>query len=184
MDNMTGLKRTHYCGDLRSENIGSEVIVSGWVAKQRDLGSLIFIDLRDRTGIVQLAFDDSTDKEIFDKAFTVRSEFVLMAKGTVRERSSKNMDIPTGEVEISAIGKLNNGSSSVEHNAIITGVMPDDYVAKEVIVTNTIPLNKNFLPEKITQLSVAPLLGEAISRIHDDESVSSLFGFEKEMQVG
>ena len=100
MDNMTGLKRTHYCGDLRSENIGSEVIVSGWVAKQRDLGSLIFIDLRDRTGIVQLAFDENTEKEIFDKAFSARNEYVLMAKGIVKERSSKNPDLPTGDIEI------------------------------------------------------------------------------------
>ena len=100
MDNMSGLKRTHYCGDLRSENIGSEVIVSGWVAKQRDLGSLIFIDLRDRTGIVQLAFDENTDKEIFDKAFSARNEYVLMAKGIVKERSSKNPELPTGDIEI------------------------------------------------------------------------------------
>ena len=100
MDNMTGLKRTHYCGELRSENIGSEVTVCGWVAKQRDLGSLIFIDLRDRTGIVQLAFDENTDKAIFDKAFSARNEFVLMAKGIVKERSSKNPDLPTGDIEI------------------------------------------------------------------------------------
>ncbi len=100
MDNMTGLKRTHYCGDLRSENIGSEVTVCGWVAKQRDLGSLIFIDLRDRTGIVQLAFDENTDKAIFDKAFSARNEFVLMARGVVKERSSKNPDLPTGDIEI------------------------------------------------------------------------------------
>jgi len=100
MDNMSGLKRTHYCGNLRSENIGSEVIVSGWVAKQRDLGSLIFIDLRDRTGIVQLAFDENTDKEIFDKAFSARNEYVLMAKGIVKERSSKNPELPTGDIEI------------------------------------------------------------------------------------
>ncbi|MBE6815583.1 MAG: aspartate--tRNA ligase [Ruminococcaceae bacterium] len=97
---MSGLKRTHYCGNLRSENIGSEVIVSGWVAKQRDLGSLIFIDLRDRTGIVQLAFDENTDKEIFDKAFSARNEYVLMAKGIVKERSSKNPELPTGDIEI------------------------------------------------------------------------------------
>ena len=100
MDMMTGLKRTDYCGTLRAEDCGKEVVVCGWVQRQRDLGALIFVDLRDRTGIVQLAFDDSTEKEIFDKAFTVRSEFVLMAKGTVRERSSKNMEIPTGEIEI------------------------------------------------------------------------------------
>ena len=100
MDSMTGLKRTVYCGDLRAEDIGSEVTVCGWVAKQRDLGALIFVDLRDRTGIVQLAFDENTDKDIFAKAFAVRSEFVLMAKGIVRERSSKNSEIPTGDVEI------------------------------------------------------------------------------------
>ncbi len=100
MDLMTGLKRTNYCGDLRVGDCGKEVVVCGWVQRQRDLGALIFVDLRDRTGIVQLAFDDNTQKEIFDKAFTVRSEFVLMAKGEVRERSSKNTDIPTGEVEI------------------------------------------------------------------------------------
>lgn len=100
MDLMTGLKRTDYCGDLRTSEIGKEVVVCGWVAKQRDLGALIFIDLRDRTGVVQLAFDDTTDKEIFEKAFSARSEYVLMAKGIVRERSSKNTEIPTGEIEI------------------------------------------------------------------------------------
>ena len=97
---MTGLKRTDYCGDLRISDCGREVTVCGWVQRQRDLGQLIFIDLRDRTGIVQLAFTDNTDKEIFDKAFSCRSEFVLAAKGKVRERSSKNTDIPTGEIEI------------------------------------------------------------------------------------
>ncbi len=100
MDFMTGLKRTDYCGELRLSNVGKEVVVAGWVQRQRDLGALIFIDLRDRTGIVQLAFGESTDKEIFDKAFSARSEYVLMAKGVVRERSSKNMDIPTGEIEV------------------------------------------------------------------------------------
>ena len=100
MDNMNGLKRSVFCGDLRCENIGEEVTVCGWVAKQRDLGALIFVDLRDKTGIVQLAFDENTHKEIFEKAFSVRSEYVLMAKGIVRERSSKNSEIPTGDIEI------------------------------------------------------------------------------------
>lgn len=97
---MTGLKRTHYCGELRVGDCGKEVVVCGWVQRQRDLGQLIFIDLRDRTGIVQLAFDDSTDRGIFEKAFAARAEFVLCARGVVRERSSKNQDIPTGEIEI------------------------------------------------------------------------------------
>ena len=97
---MTGLKRTDYCGDLRAHDEGREVTVCGWVQRVRDLGQLIFIDLRDRTGIVQLAFNDTTDREIFDKAFSCRSEFVLAAKGVVCERSSKNPDIPTGDIEI------------------------------------------------------------------------------------
>ena len=100
MDTMNGLKRTDYCGTLNANFVGKEVTVAGWVQRRRDLGALIFIDLRDRTGVVQLAFDDNTDRTVFDKAFTVRSEYVLMAKGVVRERSSKNKDIPTGDIEI------------------------------------------------------------------------------------
>lgn len=97
---MTGLKRTDYCGELRLSDCGKEVTVCGWVQRQRDLGQLIFIDLRDRTGIVQLAFDDTTDQAVFQKAFSARSEYVLAAVGTVCERSAKNKDIPTGEIEI------------------------------------------------------------------------------------
>lgn len=100
MDFMTGLKRTHYCGDLRLSDAGKTVTVAGWVQRQRDLGALIFIDLRDREGIVQLAFDESTAKDIFEKASCARSEYVLMAQGIVRERSAKNTEIPTGEIEI------------------------------------------------------------------------------------
>ncbi len=97
---MTGLKRTDYCGDLRLSDAGREVTVCGWVQRARDLGQLIFIDLRDRTGIVQLAFNDTTDREVFDKAFSCRGEFVLAAKGVVCERSAKNSDIPTGDIEV------------------------------------------------------------------------------------
>ncbi|MBQ2295815.1 MAG: aspartate--tRNA ligase [Clostridia bacterium] len=100
IEKMDGLKRTDYCGDLRRDDIGRKVTVCGWVQRQRDLGQLIFIDLRDRSGIVQLAFDETTDKEIFEKAFQIRSEYVLIATGEIRERSSINKEIPTGEIEI------------------------------------------------------------------------------------
>ena len=95
-------KRTCYCAELSAKNIGERVCVMGWAQKQRDLGSLIFIDLRDRTGIVQLAFDEKTEQSIFDKAFTVRAEFVLCAKGVVRQRGEGaiNKNLPTGEIEI------------------------------------------------------------------------------------
>ena len=100
METISGLKRTHYCGKLRCEDCGQSVTVMGWVQRQRDLGGLIFVDLRDREGVVQLAFDEACPREAFDKAFAVRSEFVLAAVGTVRERSAKNAELPTGEVEI------------------------------------------------------------------------------------
>ena len=99
-DTMRGLKRTHYCGEVSVQDIGKEVVVGGFTQKQRDKGELVFIDLRDRTGIVQLIFDDSTDRAVMEKAKDVRSEYVLMAKGTVRRRESVNPDLPTGEVEI------------------------------------------------------------------------------------
>ena len=104
-ESIKGLKRTAYCGDFRAEHEGQEVTVFGWVQRQRDLGQLIFIDLRDRTGIIQLAFDEGTPREAFDKAFAARSEYVLAARGVVRIRTAKNPDIPTGEVEI-AVSEL------------------------------------------------------------------------------
>ena len=97
---MTGLKRTDMCGDLRIGDVGREVTLFGWVQRQRDLGQLIFIDLRDRTGMVQLAFSDDTDRVIFEKASQCRSEFVLGVRGVVAERSAKTDKIPTGEIEI------------------------------------------------------------------------------------
>ena len=93
-------KRTNYCGTLTKQDIGKTVSVMGWVQRQRDLGSLIFIDLRDRTGLLQLAFDDTTPKMVFEKAFSCRAEYVIAAKGTVRARDSVNPNIPTGAVEV------------------------------------------------------------------------------------
>ena len=81
LDRLEGAKRTHYCGTLSRDNEGNYVTVCGWIQRQRDLGGLIFCDLRDRTGIVQLAFDDNTDKAIFEKASALRSEYVVMASG-------------------------------------------------------------------------------------------------------
>jgi len=98
MDTMKGLKRTCYCNEVALEM--NEVTVGGWVARVRDKGGIIFIDLRDRTGIVQLAFDETTEKSVFEKAKTVRSEDVLMVKGKVRARESVNSEIKTGNVEI------------------------------------------------------------------------------------
>ncbi len=109
----TNDKRTCLCAELSAANVGETVCVMGWAQKQRDLGALIFIDLRDRSGIVQLAFDDATDRAVFDKAFTVRAEFVLCAHGVVRRRGegAVNKNIPTGEIEI-AVSELKILSAS------------------------------------------------------------------------
>lgn len=93
-------KRTDMCGNLRIENAGQEVVLNGWIAKQRSLGSIIFADLRDKSGIVQIVFDESIPKEVFDLADTLRSEYCIGVKGLVRERSSKNPDLPTGDIEL------------------------------------------------------------------------------------
>lgn len=98
METMGNLRRTHYCAEIPLTTC--EVTVCGFVQKIRDLGNLIFIDLRDRTGIVQLAFGDDTARDIFEKASTIRNEYVIIAKGNVTPRESINKDIRTGTVEI------------------------------------------------------------------------------------
>lgn len=90
------------CGSLRLSDEGRTVVLNGWVAKARSLGSLVFIDLRDKTGIVQVTFDDDVSAGIMEKAKTLRSEFCIGIKGIVRERSARNANIPTGDIEVFA----------------------------------------------------------------------------------
>ena len=99
-ETLGSLKRTHYCGVLTEGDIGARVCVMGWVQRRRDLGSLLFIDLRDRTGLVQLAFDEQSDPAVRGKGVSCRSEYVVAAVGTVRERQSKNPNLPTGSIEV------------------------------------------------------------------------------------
>jgi len=95
-------KRTHMCGTLTADNIGEEVVINGWVAKRRNLGGIIFCDMRDKTGIVQVVFNDDIPQELFDRADSLRSEFTAGIKGTVKRRQDENRDLPTGEIEIFA----------------------------------------------------------------------------------
>ena len=95
-------KRTHMCGVLRAENINNEVVLNGWIQKRRNLGGLIFCDVRDKTGIIQVVFDDKIPVELFEKADSLRGEYVVGIKGIVKERHSKNLEIPTGEIEVFA----------------------------------------------------------------------------------
>ena len=100
MESMGNLRRTHYCGEVRLADAGQEMVVAGSIAKCRDKGGIIFADLRDTTGILQLVFDDSTDPEVFRKAGALKSEYVAIAKGLLRERDAKTDKIATGAVEL------------------------------------------------------------------------------------
>ena len=103
-ESMVGLKRSHRCTEVSSADIGKKVTVMGWVAKRRNLGSLIFVDLRDRSGILQILFDENIiGKEGFDKAYTLRNEFVIAVEGEVIKRSGAvNENLKTGDIEIAA----------------------------------------------------------------------------------
>jgi aspartyl-tRNA synthetase len=100
MDKMGTLRRTDYCGELTAAKVGSTVTACGSIAKSRNLGGVIFADLRDTTGILQLAFDDGTDRAVFEKAAGLKSEYVVVAQGTLRKRESVNKALPTGDIEL------------------------------------------------------------------------------------
>ena len=101
---IAGMKRTHMCGELRLEHAGQTVTVNGWVDRVRDNGGVLFLLLRDRAGIVQCTFDKSVNADLFDIAFTCRTEFVVAVKGKLvaRDEAAINKKMPTGEVEIIA----------------------------------------------------------------------------------
>jgi len=102
LDFLGNLKRTHYCGALRASDAGKPAVVLGWVARRRDLGNLLFLDVRDRTGIVQVVFNKETQPEAHAKAEHARSEFVVAVEGDVVKRQKANPELATGEVEMNA----------------------------------------------------------------------------------
>ncbi len=105
--------RSHTCGELRINQVGTQVTLAGWVQRKRKLGGMTFVDLRDRYGITQLAFDEAVNKELGDEAQKLGREFVVQIEGAVAERSSKNSKIPTGDIEIivSSIKVLNESET-------------------------------------------------------------------------
>ena len=113
LDFLGDLKRTHYCGALRGPDAGKPAVVLGWVARRRDLGNLLFLDVRDRTGIVQVVFNKETQPDAHAKAEQARSEFVVGVEGEVVKRQKANPDLATGEVEINATNLhiLNNAKT-------------------------------------------------------------------------
>ncbi|MDD4849441.1 MAG: aspartate--tRNA ligase [Gemmiger sp.] len=100
MESMGSLRRTQYCGEVSMANVGQQMTVCGSVARSRDKGGIIFTDLRDTTGILQLVFDEDTPRDVFAKAQSLKSEYVLICRGTLRERAAKTDKIATGDVEL------------------------------------------------------------------------------------
>src|SRR5258708_4840234 len=113
LDFLGNLKRTHYCGELRGKDDGRDALVMGWVARRRDLGNLLFLDVRDRTGIVQVVFNKETQPSAHSKAEQARSEFVVAVEGKVIKRQKANPELASGEVELVAakLHILNNAKT-------------------------------------------------------------------------
>ena len=133
METLNGLKRTHYCGDLRESNINEEVVLMGWVQKKRNLGGLVFVDLRDRSGLCQIIFDTDVNAEAFAKAEKLGAEYVVAVKGKVAERSSKNPNMPTGDIEVFAteLKVLNKSETPPIY------IKDDDNVSEELRLCDT-----------------------------------------------
>ncbi len=150
-----GLERTHQCGTLREEHVTQEVILNGWVQKRRDLGGLIFIDFRDRSGIVQLVINPETSKEAHDVGEKIRNEFVLAVKGRIVKRSEAtiNTNIPTGEieVEVSELQILNEAKN------------PPFFVQDNIDIDETLRLKYRYLDLRRNEMKNTFILRHKIS---------------------
>lgn len=155
MENLKGLKRTHYCGDLRIANVGEEVVLNGWVQKKRNLGGLVFVDLRDVRGISQIIFDTNVSEEAFNKAEKLGSEYVVAVKGIVRERQSKNPNMPTGDIEIEA----------TELRVLSKSETPPIYIKDNDNVSEDLRLKYRFLDLRKSSMQQNLILRSKVARI-------------------
>jgi aspartyl-tRNA synthetase len=137
VETMEGLKRTHFCGNLRGKHINEEVVLMGWVNKRRDHGGLIFMDLRDRSGLVQIVLSPDSTRQAFEKAETVRNEYVIAIAGIVRIRpeGTFNPSLPTGEIEVEV----------TELRVLNTAKTTPFYIAENIEVDETIRLQYRYL---------------------------------------
>ncbi len=158
-ESIYGLKRTHKCTELSSQNIGETVTVMGWVQKQRNLGSLVFVDLRDRSGIVQLVFTDK-DGEMFEKAKSIRSEFVLAVVGEVSARAAEavNKKMKTGDIEIIA----------TELRILSTAETPPIYIEEDSQVNEQTRLKYRFLDLRRPDMQRNLMLRHRVAKVARD----------------
>lgn len=165
MEKMGNLRRTGMCGDLRIDNVGEKVVLMGWVQKRRNLGGLVFADLRDVTGLVQIVFDTDYNNESFEKANSLRSEFVIAVCGEVRERTSKNPDMPTGDIEIYAS----------ELRILDEAQTPPIYVKDDDDVSESMKLKYRFLDLRKPSVQNRLLTRAKISKIIRDFMYENAF---------
>ena len=158
-ETLQGFKRTNYANDFDSSSIGQTVSVAGWVNKQRDIGSLVFIDLRDRTGLVQIVFDETINVELLNKAKGVHNEYVIAVKGTVRQRSGAfNKNIKTGEIEIVA-----------EELRVLSVSEPTPFViASDVEANDQIKLKYRYLDLRRPEMQKNIIMRHKIAKIARD----------------
>lgn len=161
MDTIKGLKRTYMCGQLREEHIGETVTLMGWVAKARNMGGLVFVDIRDRSGISQIVFEPDNE-ELQKKAGELHMEYVIAATGTVRRRSNINGSIPTGKVEIEA----------KELRVLNTSEVPPFVITDDVKASEELRLKYRFLdlrrPALIKTLEMRHKITQIARRYYDE----------------
>ena len=161
MDTLEGLKRSHHCGELRADHVGSEVVLCGWVSRRRDHGGLIFVDLRDRSGLVQVVIDEAAiGEEAFHKAETIRNEFVVAVRGSVRARSEEtvNPNMETGMIEI-----------VVEELRILnTAKTPPFYIQDGIEVDEMLRLKYRYLDLRRPEMQRNLMLRHRVTKIMRD----------------
>ena len=161
METLKGLKRTHHCGLLRKAEVDKEVTVCGWVSRRRDHGGLIFVDLRDRSGLVQVVFDESKMTEgTFHKAESLRSEFVIAVRGTVCERTAEtiNPNMETGEIEIYC----------TELRILNTAKTPPFYIQDNIDVDEMLRLKYRYLDLRRPEMQKNIMLRHRVTKIMRD----------------
>lgn len=160
MDTMQGLKRTHACGELNKASAGQEIVLCGWVARRRDHGGLIFIDLRDRSGTVQVVFSPDIDQAAFNKAEGVRSEYVLAVRGSVvmRDADTVNANMATGEIEV-------NGAELRVLNAAKT---PPFYIQDDIDVDEMLRLKYRYLDLRRPEMQRNLMLRHRVTKLMRD----------------
>jgi len=158
-ESIYGMKRTHKCAEVNIGNVGEKITVMGWVNKRRDLGSLIFVDLRDISGILQIVFNDSVDEELKNKAVTIRNEFVIAVTGEIVKRSAAiNTKIPTGEVEL-IVSDLRILSKSET---------PPIYIEEDSDVNETVRLKYRYLDLRRPDMQRNFILRHRVAKIARD----------------